>query len=380
MGKSAVSRQTLALPIAGIAVHADHEPSLAQQLADQLRWRIAVQQLLPGDVLPPARRLAVHLGIHLHTVRAAYHQLAEDGLVEVRRGIGTRVLPHSAAALAQPGGSATRTIAVILPSITNPFYHLLVEGIEAEALRDGTLVFLCLTHDEPQQAHRHARRVIAGRVDGIVAVAHDLTPEIGIPAPIPVISLDCPDAPPPSVNLDLEAVGRLATRHLIEHGHRGIACVVPSTPNAHALQVGYQNTLAESGIPPDAALVIVTADFQPGSGRQALRQLLDTSPPPSAAFIGADLLAIGLLQAAAEEGCRIPDDLAIVSFNDIPAAAFLNPPLSTVAAPARQMGEDAMRLLRALLRGERCEPSEVRLACELVIRRSCGCPDAKLLI
>lgn len=357
----------------GISVQPGSEPSLAQQLADQLRWRIATQELSPGGFLPPVRQLAAHLGIHLHTVRAAYHQLAEDGLVEVRRGIGTRVLPHSAAALAHPGGSATRTIAVILPSITNPFYHLLVEGIEAEALRDGTLVFLCLTHDEPQQADRHARRVIAGRVDGIVAAAHDLTPGLGIPAPIPVISLDCPDAPPPSVNLDLEAVGRLATRHLIEHGHRRIACVVPSMPNAHALQVGYQNTLAESGIPPEAALVIVTADFQPGSGRQALRQLLDTSPAPAAAFIGADSLAIGLLQAAAEEGCRIPEDLAVVSFNDIPAAAYLNPPLSTVAAPARQMGEEAMRLLRTQLQEPPGAAEKIVLRCEMVPRRSCGC-------
>ncbi len=156
-------------PLEGISAQPGSEPSLAQQLADQLRWRIATQELPPGGFLPPARNLAANLHIHLPTVRAAYHLLAADGLVEVRRGSGTRVLPHPAAALARPGTAATHTIAVSLPSIANPFYHLLVEGIETEASSDGTLAFLCLTHDDPLLAERHARQVIASRVDGPVA-------------------------------------------------------------------------------------------------------------------------------------------------------------------------------------------------------------------
>lgn len=363
----------------GLSVQPESEPSLAQQLADQLRWRIASQHLRPGDVLPPARQLAAWLHIHLHTVRAAYHLLAADGLVEVRRGIGTRVLPHSAAALARPAALVTHTIAVILPSITNPFYHHLVDGIEAEASLEGVQLFLGLTHDDPRLAERHARQAIANQVDGILAVAHDLTPVLGLSAPIPVVALDCPDAAGPSVNLDLEAAGLHATRHLIEHGHRRIAYVTAGVPNLLALRRGYLNALAASGIRPDDALVILTPDFQPASGGRALRQLLSRSPRPSAVFLAADVLAIGLLQAAADLKCRIPEDLAVVSFNDIPSAAYLTPPLTTVAAPARQMGEEAMRRMRALWRGERTQPEPVALACNLVIRRSCGCPDGALL-
>jgi LacI family transcriptional regulator len=378
MAKRRMPTPPVGEPFQGLSVLPGSEPSLAQQLADQLRWRIASQQLRPGDVLPPARHLAAWLHIHLHTVRAAYHLLAADGLVEVRRGIRTRVLPHSAASLAQPAASATHTIAVILPSITNPFYHHLVDGIEAEASLDGVQLFLGLTHDDPRRAERHARQAIANRVDGILAVAHDLTPVLGLPTPIPVVTLDCPDVAGPSVTLDLEAAGLHATRHLIEHGHRRIAYVTAGVPNLLALRLGYLKALAAGGIRPDDALVILTPDFLPASGGRALQQLLALSPKPSAVFVGADVLAIGLFQAAAELDCRIPEKLAVASFNDIPSAAYLNPPLTTVAAPARQMGEEAMHRMRVLWRGERSEPEQVRLACELVIRRSCGCIDSQV--
>lgn len=377
MARRGVAPPALPHPLEGISVDPHTEPSLAQQLADQLRWRLATQQLRPGQMLPPARSLAKGLGIHLHTVRAAYHLLAADGLVEVHRGRGTRVLPHSPAALTAPGTSPTHTVAVILPSITNPFYHLLLEGIEAAAEVDGTLLFVCLTHDDPAQAERHARQVIASRVDGILVAAHDLSAVLGAPAPLPLVTLDHPEAPSPAVNLDLQAAGRQATLHLTDHGHQRIACVMAGAPNTLALQVGYQNALAERGIQPDPALVVVTPDFRPDSGRWALQQLLAVSPIPSAVFVGADFLAIGLLQAAAESGCRIPEDLALVSFNDIPSAAYLSPPLTTVAAPARQMGEEAMCLLRAQLQGERMEHRIICLPCNLVIRRSCGCTQAE---
>jgi DNA-binding LacI/PurR family transcriptional regulator len=363
-----------------ISVDLQHEATLAGQLRQQFTWLIATGQLRPGDRLPPLRNLARHLGINLHTVRAAYLRLAEDGLVVMRQWFGTRVLAYDPVRLAQAAGSLrSHTVGIILPSMANPFYHPFVEGVESVASEDHTMLFVCNTHDDSGEALRYLNQLSAKGVDGVIVVSHDvagfpLPPSSLGPDPLPVISVDWPDSGGYSVLMDLASAGYQATRHLLDHGHSRVGLVTAQQPaaNVDPIESGYWRALREAGIAPDLDRVARVGGFAVEHGAEGARRLLALSQPPTAIFAIADVLAIGALREIKGAGLRVPEDVALVGFNDCPIAALVDPPLTTVAAPARQMGVEAMKMLQCLIAGTQPCRGRVLLPVSLVIRRSCG--------
>jgi DNA-binding LacI/PurR family transcriptional regulator len=176
------------------------------------------------------------------------------------------------------------------------------------------------------------------------------------------------------VAIDNVVAAKTAVRHLIGLGHRRIACINYGPHrflSAAGRCDGYREALEEAGIALDDSLVF-WADFSHESGYETAHRLLEKTPLPTAIFVGNDTVAIGALGALHDRGLRVPADVALVSIDDIPAARYLNPPLTTVRVPAADFGRISGEMLIKLVRGERPEPSRVYLPTELVVRESCG--------
>jgi len=370
-------------PFDDLDINPGRELTLALQLKQQITWLIASGRLKPGDRLPSVQVMARKLGINLHTVRSAYGKLAAEGLVDSRQGRGTHILPFDEANLAQAAGTArSHTVGVIVPSWANPFYHTLLNGIEEIAEEDQTLLFLCNTHDDPSAAWRDFARLAAKQVDGILVAAHEFTRSLqpaarksGPGNGLPFVSIDAPGSTGYSVLIDLKQAGWQAARHLVEHGHRRIGLITHAldSRNVTPLAAGFGLAHEEHGLQVDPALVVRVPGFDMASGAEGARKLLALKAPPTAVFAITDLLALGAMQTFKQVGLRIPGDIAVVGFNDIPAASLVEPALTTVAAPTVQVGREAMKILNLLIAGEHPPKRQVTLSTSLVIRESCGC-------
>ncbi len=335
---------------------------LVEQLRRQLTWQITAGQLKPGERLPPVRELAKQLSINLHTVRSAYRRLEADGLVSTRQGAGTQVLPvelRQLAALAGRGRSYT--IGVILPGMSNPFYHSFLQGVEQAIQRDQMLLFVCDAHEDPAEFVRYYAQLSARQVDGIIVASFD--PQVllkgGTTQGLPTVWVDWPGCPGPVVNFDLERAAYLAVRHLLEHAHRRIGLITFAGDNANVAEMnaGYGRALQEADIPLDQTLIAPQPVFLMPAGERGARQLMSLPEPPSAIFTIADTLALGALRALKQDGYHIPQQVALASLNDIPFAELVDPPLTTVAMPGCSLGVEAAAILLALMNGENSTPN-----------------------
>jgi LacI family purine nucleotide synthesis repressor len=364
-------------------VDPDLPATLAQQLREQVTWLICSGDAPVGAPLPSVRDLAGDLGINLHTVRSAYRKLEADGLVETRQGRATRVAAFDPRRL-WPAEAAARShaVGVVLPTLANPFYVALLDGIEEMARASGTLLFVGTTHDDQSVALRTVAQLSAKGVDGLIVVSHEASHLlVGADGQLsrgalslPLVVVDRPGVAGHTVEADLEAAGLQATRHLVEHGHRaiGLITVGEHLSNTVPLETGYRRALGEAGLPLLDRLVARVRGFDVAAGREGATRLLAGDRRPTAIVAIADLLAIGALHAARGLGLRVPDDIALVGVDDIPLADVLDPPLTTVALPASDMGKEAMRTLDLVLAGGVVQPRKVMLETNLVIRESCG--------
>lgn len=369
-----------------LTINTDTDLALWLQLKQQLTWLIASGQLQPGEKLPPVRQLADQLGINLHTVRAAYQKLEAEGLAVTRHGSGTVVLEFDPFRVAQQTPNVrTHTVGVLVPRLSNPFYPAFLQGVEEVARQAHTLLFICNTDDDPLTGKAYLDQLMARQVDGLIVAPCGLTLNRGvnptsldlIAAPLPIVYVDRPDETGYAVLLDSEGAGYAATSHLIEHGHRrvGLVTCYLDSPTVRQSYQGYAQALKAAGLQECPELIATAPAFTIAAGRSSAYRLLDSPTPPGAIFAAGDVLAVGVMQAARERGFRIPGDIALVGYNDLDIATLVEPPLTSVAAPVRELGATAMHVLRRLIMKEPVEARQTRLPTHLVIRRTCGCGD-----
>jgi LacI family transcriptional regulator, galactose operon repressor len=270
----------------------------------------------------------------------------------------------------------TNTLGLVLPDSANPFFAEISRSIEDEAFKKGYSVFLCNTELDTERELFYVDVLSNKQVDGIIFVAagdqaDSLDFLVRRNMPVVMIDRDVPNVEVDAVLTDNKLGGYLATRHLLELGHRRIACIAgPSsiTPSAERI-IGYRKALEEAGISYEESLII-RGDYHAQSGMEITHSILSMDPRPTAIFCLNDLMALGALRAAAEAGCSVPQDLAVVGYDDLELAHFTNPPLTTIAQPKKEVGAQAISLLVDRISRKSRPPSRLVLPPELIVRRS----------
>ena len=306
------------------------------------------------------------------TIRDVARQ-AEVSIASVSRvvnggaGVGPEVTRRVQLAVAelgfQPSGVArslktarTHILACVIPDISNPFFPELVRGVEDAGRARGYATLLCNTDDDPDKEADYLRLLDRRRVDGLILIpSRDEAPPppllhlMGRGTPVVVADRRLDGFAGDVVLVDNQIGARLAARHLLDLGHRRIGIVnrALDTSTARERQAGFRHELEAAGCFDEA--LVRFGSYTLESGGAMATELLGAGAPPSAILAGNDLLAIGALQAAAEMGLRVPQDLAVVGFDGILLSRIVVPRLTTVAQPIYELG---------------------RLAAELVLRRS----------
>lgn len=254
-----------------------------------------------------------------------------------------------------------------IPLESTSFYGPVLEAIEVTLAAEGYhTVFTVLRQHQPP------RCALEGRVDGLVFLGTDIGENIVTPVKeIPVVLVDNHLPGFDGVVGDNLGGARLAVEHLIEHGHKRIAFVTETLRDLSFRErlEGYRQALSANGVPFDERLVI-EGERGPDDVKVAMRNFFSLSPLPTAIFAANDHMAVGAIYALKERGYRVPEDVAVVGFDDGDLAPHIDPPLTSVFVPRREMGKVAARRLLELIRGEEPWARVIVLATELVRRRS----------
>lgn len=270
----------------------------------------------------------------------------------------------------------TNVIGMILPDMGDPFSVQVMRGINrATTELDYDLIAYTsgsIRKDSSADRERHFVSLLNGSItDGLVIVTPAAT-HFSTVAPVVAIdpNTECPSCL--AIIATNHAGAVTAMEHLIALGHRRIGFIGgrPDLQSAQRRQEGYLDALRQAGIEPDAEL-IATGGFTTDTGRLCARQLLSLSEPPTAIFASNDQSAIGAIEAAREVGLRVPDDLSVVGFDNIPEAAYFNPALTTVDQFIDRMGYVAAETLVGLIQGNPLETAVYKMPTELVVRDSC---------
>ena len=274
--------------------------------------------------------------------------------------------------------SRSMTIACIVPDITNPFYPSLVRGIQSIADGLSYDVMTVNTDGTPDRERHFLDWARQGRVDGVIGVFFTLRASDFsslAEAGVPVVRIESSkkrggDIPVDDLYVDSRAAARSVTQYLVDQGHKRIALVAGrGGPQPHRIE-GYRAALAAAGLPEH---VVIDDEFSEVGGTRAAETILGGDFKPSAIFASNDLMAIGVMQALRDRGIRIPEDIAVVGFDDISAAKLVTPTLTTVAQFQRQMGERAAQMLMDRLRGATSGAGiAVEMPFELIVRGSTG--------
>ncbi len=279
--------------------------------------------------------------------------------------------------------SKTSTIGVLLPDLYGGFFSEMIRGIDQTAQQHGYHLLLSGSHNRKSEMEA-AMRAMRGRTDGLIAMSPHFdaaTLVENLPPSLPVILLSCEarDDEYQVIAIDNTGGAEAMVRHLLDLGHRRIAMVMGEKGHfdtGERLQ-GYRSALLEAGIEPDRDYE-AQGDFSEASGHRAVQELLALPEPPTAIFCANDSMAIGGLCAVHDAGLRVPDDVTVVGFDDIPLAHYMSPPLSSVHVPVFEMGARAVTRLIAALKGEPVsERRHERLPTHLVVRSSCTPPPVR---
>ena len=269
----------------------------------------------------------------------------------------------------------TDSVALILPESPNrvfsddQFFPSVIRGVAAELDAAGKLLVL-LTTGSAEARSRAERYAVGGHVDGVMfASLHDadLLPELMLRRGVPVVCNGLPHVAAPCIDVDHVGGVRGAVAYLIAKGRKRIATVAgPQDMVAGRARLdGYRQALAAA----DRRAIVAVGDFTAESGHAGMRQLLADEPDLDAVFVASDLMAHGALQALREAGRRVPEDVAVIGFDDISLATYCDPPLTTVRQPIAEIGRSMARAMLRLLEGLEVEPLTI-LPTELVLRES----------
>jgi len=274
--------------------------------------------------------------------------------------------------------SKTDTIGLLLPDLHGEFFSEVIRGVDQTAQQSHHHLIVSSSHNKKSEIEA-ALHLMRGRVDGMIIMSPQIdahTLHANIPRSMPVVLLNCfvEGNSFDSINIDNFSGASTMVSHLIGHGHRRIAIITGSHSNYDADQrlYGYRKAMLEAGIAGDD-LIEIAGDFTEEAGYAAAKEIVALSPRPTAIFASNDSMAIGAIGALREAGIKVPGDIAVAGFDDIPISRYIRPPLSSVHVPIAELGEHAMqRLLMAIDKKNNYVKQHTALPASLAIRESCG--------
>jgi LacI family transcriptional regulator len=275
----------------------------------------------------------------------------------------------------------TRTIGLVIPDNSNPFFAEVAKGVEDAGYEAGVSVILCNSGSSFDRELRYMEVLQDKRVDGVIFIA--TTPKVDhvrglLSAGVPLVTFyrQVPGLDVDTLMVDNLGGGHLATQHLIDLGHTAIACVAPaSTASPSALRVnGFRQAMAEARLPVDEAL-IYRGDNRFSGGRDGAEFLLRTGKPITAIFAGNDVMAIGVMRTLQRNGLKVPGDVSVVGFDGISLGANVTPALTSVVQPRYDAGRTAFGLLLDRMRDGFAGPRRaIALETRLDVRESTAPP------
>jgi LacI family transcriptional regulator len=272
-------------------------------------------------------------------------------------------------------------IDLVFNDLDSPWAVEIIRGVEDAAHSAGLGMVVSAIHRQPGATRQWLSNLRARASDGAVLVTTNLDPllhaelrSLSVPAVV-IDPAGVPDLDVPTIASNNWAGGVSATEHLVALGHRRIAHVAgrPALWCSRARLDGYRAELQAAGLPVDPDLV-AEGEFDFESGFRAGRRLIDLADPPTAIFAANDQMALGVTEALRRARLRVPDDISVVGFDDLPLVRWSSPPLTTVGQPLVAMGRLAVHTVRRLVQGERLESPRVELATRLVVRDSTAPP------
>jgi len=335
--------------------------------------------------LPPAPIRIDDVAQRAHVSKATVSRV-----VNGRDGVSEALRQRVVAAISELGyqpdrsarrlrGTSSEVLGIIIPDIQNPYFTSVVRGIEDLAYDHQLNVLLGNTDDDPRKQEAYLRVMMAERVAGLI-----IAPSFGISGqplqqlarlgtPIVLIDRSVASLPFDTVVVDNFQGAYEGTRHLIRLGYRRIGFVggdLELSPGRER-HAGYRQALLDAKLPVEPDLVQIE-HFKIESGQRLTHRLLDHHPRPDAIFSANSLLSMGVLMALREAGVRVPDELALVGFDDLPWAGELFSPLTAVAQPTYEVGQEAVRTLLQRRSDPAAPVRTVTLHTSLMIRESCG--------
>ncbi|WP_040166465.1 LacI family DNA-binding transcriptional regulator [Microbacterium gorillae] len=334
---------------------------------------------VPSD--PAARRPAATRGdvARLAGVSTAVVSYVLNGSKSVRPETEERVRaavaklgyrPNAAARALSRG--ASDLLGIVVPNATNPFFAHFTHEVDLAADKRGMTLLAANADESAGRERRLIEGFVDRRVDGILLASTGAIPHLRtlVPPDLPVVLINRYDAVPGfrTVGIDLFEGARIAVEHLAEHGHRTVGLIAGTAPDGvpGPREIGWRAAIDRYSV---AAGPVIREGFTMSGGHAAGRRLIAEGTVPSALFVSSDQLAMGLLLALHEAGLRVPEDVAIVSFDGTPESAYAWPPLTTLAQPIAEMARAGVA---AVLDPDGPRGGSV-FAPVLVRRASCGC-------
>lgn len=274
--------------------------------------------------------------------------------------------------------SQSRSIGLIIPDIENPFFPALVRGVEDAAQKEGYAVILCNTDGKPEEEDRYLKFLLSKQVDGILLVGNLKFAQYenylsSLSIPLVLLDRRMEDAPYSTVLVDNELGAFMAVDHLIKQGRRHIAILrgKPESPTSMERVKGAMKGLTDHGYSLEENLIL-TGYFTFEGGYQGIERLIDSGQSFDAVFAANDMMAIGAMECLEKHGRCVPDDVAVVGFDDIRMAAWHKPSLTTIKQPVYEMGQVAVKIIVEHITGSNTNCTDQILKPELIVRQSSG--------
>ncbi len=278
-------------------------------------------------------------------------------------------------------GNKTNTIGVLIPTITQPFLSSLISGIEIAAQKSGYHVVIMQSHDSYEEEVSMAKSLYSSRVSGVICSLAMETRDTAhfqqfVSNNIPLVFVD---RVPKNFNtfrvvIDNYAAGYKATKHLINQGCKRIAHLTAGSELGNLYSErkrGYVDALKDHQLPCEDDLIVHLKSITYDEGAKASNKLYDLKSPPDGIFAAGDIIGVSAIQTAKKRGLKIPEEIAIIGFNDDPISKIIDPNLSTITHPASKMGKTSAEIILKNIKSPKKEIKEITfLNTEVIIRES----------